>query len=143
MTPEIRRAALRAAAKAALVVSLGSLGALGCSGGARTAPSNTTATTPDPTPVAEATCDEYLAGLEVTKGPLPDGDPLKDAPAVYAAFVDVAARAAARTQECCTEQLARDNAQAAQRFECCSALGTAADAMACTPWGPPCPPAMA
>lgn len=145
MTPEIRRAALRAAAKAALVVSLGSLGSIGCSGGKSGGPStsSTSNTGGSTEPAAEVSCADYLAGLPVARtGELAADDPLKDRPDVYGAFASVADREAARTQTCCTEQLAADGSAAAQRWECCSAL-PAPDGMACTPWGPPCPPAMA
>jgi hypothetical protein len=141
MTPEIRRAALRAAAKAALVVSI-----TGCSGSPKAPPSNTSGGS-DSKPVAAASCADYLGSLAtIGHGELPDGDPLKGKTAVYGAFKDVAARSAPRTTECCTEELKAHGSSAKARFECCSALGdvpAGAEPSACTPWGPPCPPAMA
>jgi hypothetical protein len=76
---------------------------------------------------------------------LPDGDPLKGRHDQYGAFADPAARTAARTVACCTEVLAHDGTQADARWPCCSALAvtTGEQPMACTPWGPPCPPEMA
>lgn len=138
MSPEIRRAALRAAAKAAFVVSIG------CSSGAgKPAPSNVAGKTgPEP---AAASCAEYLAGLEVVqRDQLADDDPLKEAPELYGAFADRAARESARTRECCTEALA-EGGSGEPRWACCSALGNASGGQpgACIPWGPPCPPSMA
>ncbi len=137
MKPEIRRAALRAAAKAALVMTIG------CSGGKGSPPPSST--TPDPVPVAAgASCADHLGGLATAKPEaLAADDPLRSRGEVYGAFADVAARQSARTQECCAEALERDGSSAAQRWECCSALPATAQAMACTPWGPPCPPQMA
>jgi hypothetical protein len=144
MTPEIRRAALRAAAKAALVVSVG------CSGGAKTAPppENTTGSTGSAVAAAAPmSCADHLASL--AKGApesLPEGDPLRGKPGVYGeVYTDRAARESARTQECCTEEINNHGSQAQARWECCSALTAQTDksTAACTPWGPPCPPAMA
>lgn len=143
MTPEIRRAAVRAAAKVALVATLG------CSGGQRQPPQNTE---PGPAvPRAAPDCDEHLDKLEVVGlGKLADDDPLKNANA-FEAFKDIAARTTPRTTECCTQQLVAHGSSAKQRFACCSALDAAgipggvpegAEASACTPWGPPCPPEM-
>lgn len=133
MTTDVRRTALRAAAKCAIIVTLG------CGG--RTAPAQPE---PDVPPVAEPSCAEYLASLE-TVDQVPEGDPLHGQLDVYGAFADVEARSSARTRECCTEQLVAGGSGAAQRWECCSALGDVpegAEPSACTPWGPPCPPEM-
>ncbi|MBL9012762.1 MAG: hypothetical protein JNL83_01210 [Myxococcales bacterium] len=137
MTPEIRRAALRIAAKTALVVTIG------CSGGS----SSTKATPPantGGTAAAVVACDVHLGGLTtIEKDKLAADDPLKERMDVYGkVFANVADRTAPRTQECCNEQLAADGASSAQRWECCSALPANSQAMACTPWGPPCPPEM-
>ncbi len=91
-------------------------------------------------------CDQYLGSLATAKlGELKDGDPLKDKPGVYGAFADIKARGAARTTTCCTDELKMHGSSSKFRWECCSALGTepeGAEAAACTPWGPPCPPEM-
>ena len=141
MTPEIRKAAIRAAAKVALVVSVG------CSGGSAAAPPSNAATGPDPAPAA-ATCEAHLASLAVVKaGELAADDPLHDRNDVFGeVFADVAARHDAHTQQCCTEVLGDvDAASKPYRWECCSALASVGTAQpfACTPWGPPCPPTMA
>lgn len=137
MRSETRRAALRAAAKVAIVVSLG------C-GPPRAEPVVTRPPETTAEPASTPTCAEHLAGLEVvsTDG-LPEGDPLREEPNAYEAFVDVGARTDARTLECCTEGLVASGSGAPHRFACCSALGDVpegADPTACTPWGPPCPP---
>lgn len=144
MTPEIRRAALRAAAKTALVVSLGCSGS---SKGPQPTPTNVAPAPATEPAKTEPACDEYLASLATVKSreQLAEGDPLRDKPEVYAAFSDVALRESPKTKECCTAALVRDGAGAKQRFECCSALGDVPDGAtpsACTPWGPPCPPEM-
>lgn len=137
MTPEIRRAALRIAAKTALVVTIG------CSGGGsatKTAPPANTGGTPAPV----VACDAHLAGLAKTdRDKLAADDPLKERMDVYGqVFADVGERTSARTQECCHEELTANGASSALRWECCSALPRGSEAMACTPWGPPCPPEM-
>ena len=133
MTPEIRRAALLVAAKATMIASLG------CSGGRTPAPAA------EPAPAAPpVSCAEHLGALATAKpDQLPASDPLHGRANVYGAFTDVDARGSARTLECCDEELTRDGSGAAHRWECCSALPESkADALmiACTPWGPPCPP---
>ena len=144
MTPEIRRAALRMAAKAAM------LGAIGCSapappGAAMPTPPGNTA----PAPTAGASCEAYLGSLATydldVKAQLADDDPLKKRSDVYGAFARIADRSAPRTHACCTTQLVAAGSQAKQRWACCSALDAVpagADPSACSPWGPPCPPAM-
>jgi hypothetical protein len=139
MRPEIRRAALRAAAKAALVMSIG------CSSGPGSpAPSNTT-TTQGPQPAATS-CAAHLDALAVVKPEeLAADDPLHARMDVYGAFADRAARDSARTQACCEETMIADGSNAAHRWQCCSALASlpaGAEPSACTPWGPPCPPEM-
>jgi hypothetical protein len=141
MTPEIRRVALRAAAKAALVVSLA-----GCSGGTRSPappPANTTGRAADP--ITELACPAYLDGLATTtREALAKDDPLKKQVGVYGAFADVAARGSAKTKDCCTQDLKANGSSSKHRWACCSALGKPHDnGAACTPWGPPCPPEMA
>lgn len=142
MTPEIRRAAIRAAAKAALVAGLA-----GCGGDPKPAPAgpSNAATTEPAAPAAAVDCTTLLAGLATVKqDELPDGDPAKTRPDVYGAvFADRARREAPETQQCCTEELTRSGAQSKLRWECCSALPQDGQVgIACTPWGPPCPPAM-
>ncbi len=144
MTPEIRRAALRMAAKAAM------LGAIGCSAPAPHGPATTPAPgNAAPAPTAFASCDAYLGGLATydldVKSRLATDDPLKKRSDVYGAFASVAERSAPRTHECCTAQLVAAGSQAKQRWACCSALDAVpagAEPTACSPWGPPCPPAM-
>jgi hypothetical protein len=139
MRPDIRRAALRAAAKTALVVSFG------CSSSPpRPPPSNTVPADGTAARPAATSCAEYLAGLATgTREELAAGDPLHDRTDVFQVFTDVTARRSPRTRECCTEALEHDGAQAKPRWACCSALPDNAQPPACTPWGPPCPPAMA
>jgi len=133
MTPEIRRAALRAAAKVALVT------AVGC--GSSTAPPSNVSTAPP------QTCTQYLDTLKQVQSreELPADDPLRTKLAVYGAFADRTARESARTHECCTEEM-KGNAQGKHQWACCSALDNqvpeGAVAYGCTPWGPPCPPVM-
>ena len=137
MTPEIRKAALRIAAKTALVVTMG------CSGGGSSAkttpPANTGGTT-----AAVVACDAHLGGLAtIDKDQLAADDPLKARMDVYGkVFANVADRTAPRTTECCTEELTTNGSSSKLRWECCSALEPNAQAAACTPWGPPCPPEM-
>jgi hypothetical protein len=143
MTPQekatIRRAAVRMAAKtAAFVVTVG---AIGCSGGGKAAPSNVDKTTGG----TAGACEPYLAGLATAKPEaLPEGDELKTKPGVYGAFQDPAARSAPQTLSCCNADLKAHGAASKHRWACCSAVEGKPDAevMACTPWGPPCPPEM-
>ena len=140
MTPEIRRAALRIAAKTALVVTIGCSG----SGSSTTTSPSNVATGSAAQPVA---CDPHLSGLAtVEKDNLASSDPLRERMDVYGkVFADITARTSARTQECCTEELVTSGSSAKHRWECCSALGdvpAGAEPSACTPWGPPCPPEM-
>ncbi len=141
MTPEVRRTALRAAAKAALVVSIG------CGGGSKTAPpSNIGGTGPTPPAPVAGSCDEHLASLARGKpAALAPDDPVKARPDLYGeVFTDRAAREDARTQSCCAESLGDGAAESKYRWECCSAIADSMDKhhLACTPWGPPCPPEM-
>ena len=135
MTPEIRRAALRMAAKAALILSVG------C--GSSPPPAPVQNTTPA-TPVEEA-CEPYLGKLAVVqREDLAADDPLRQRNDVYGAFADAVARQSARTQQCCHEELDAKHAQAPHRWACCSAVAPGTEhGTACTPWGPPCPPEMA
>ena len=136
MTPQTRRAALRMAAKAAMVLTVG------CSGGQHaTPPPSNTAT---PTGSAPVACKPYLAGLAQSHvADLPADDPLHGKPDIYGAFTDIAARQSAQTQQCCADEL-NAGVESAYRWACCSALGHAPPnhLAACTPWGPPCPPEM-
>ncbi len=142
MSPEVRRAALLAAAKTTFIVSLG------CSSNVQPGASRPESVTPPAAP--EVSCAEHLGGLAQTKmgEALPASDPLHDKPGVYGAFTDIAARTSERTQQCCSEALTDGNGESAYRWACCSALidqnGQRPDDrfMACTPWGPPCPPAL-
>ena len=139
MTPEIRRAALRMAAKTAFVASIG------CSGGQAPRPTSNIAPANGS---AVADCATYLGGLASVDmdgvHTLASTDPLHDKPGVYGAFVDLTVRGSARTHECCNEELAK-GAGAPHRWACCSAVDNVVPAgggAACTPWGPPCPPEM-
>lgn len=141
MSPEVRRAALRTAAKATFIVSVG------CSNVPPPAAPAEPATAPVTAPVtvtttAPATCGEYLDGLaRVDHNGLAASDPLRERADVYGAFVDVTARSSERTQQCCLEELQRDSSGAAHRWACCSALAPQSNiGSACSPWGPPCPP---
>ncbi len=146
MSPEVRRAALLAAAKTTFIVSLG------CSSNLRpsspAAPSAAPEATPESTVTAKVLpCGQHLDALATAQPEqLPASDPLHDRPGVYGAFTDIAARGSERTRECCSEELTRDDSGAAHRWACCSALSDAngntpnAPGAACTPWGPPCPP---
>lgn len=138
MTPEIRKAALRIAAKAALVVTVG------CSGGGSSAKTTPPANAGGNAEAPVVACDAYLGGLAtVEKDKLASDDPLKQRMDVYGkVFANVAERSAPRTTECCNEELAAHGSSSKLRWECCSALDPNAQAMACTPWGPPCPPEM-
>ncbi|MCX5746404.1 MAG: hypothetical protein NT062_28335, partial [Proteobacteria bacterium] len=55
MKPEVRRAALRAAAKTAFVVSIGAVGAIGCGGTQPSPPANAVGSTPAPATTPPAT----------------------------------------------------------------------------------------
>jgi hypothetical protein len=136
MKLEVRRAALRAAFKTALVMTVG------CAGSAHPATENTGGSAAEAGSAAAPSCGTYLDGLATAKPvDLPDGDPLKGRMDVFGAFTDPAARVAARTQECCTKELDTVDANTPHRWACCSALDNKSGA--CTPWGPPCPPEMA
>lgn len=146
MTPEIRRKALRMAAKTAFVMSIGTSAGIagGCSGGATSgpAPSNVAVQ-----PV-EQPCPQYLDALEaVDMGDLPATDPLHGQLGYYGAFKDVAMRAAPHTQQCCKDELTTAGSSAKHRWACCSAIAKGempaeVRGSACTPWGPPVPPEM-
>src|SRR6202789_3333311 len=105
MTPEIRRAALRMAAKTAMVMTLGCRG----TDGARPNPA---APHPAANPYVSAPlpCDQFLAGLAAGEyDALAQDDPLRrdrfSGVGVYRAFLDIAARHSPRTHECCTAAL--------------------------------------
>lgn len=140
MKPETRKAALRAAARTALVVSLGAASA--CGGATPTAAVGNRDVGAAAAPL---TCDAYLDGLATTPvADLAKDDPLHGQPGVYVeAFADRTARASERTQQCCAEALAPPAGGGEHRWPCCNALPSDAQPMACTPWGPPCPPTMA
>ncbi len=154
MSPEIRRAALLIAAKTTILTTIGCSNGLSPAPGPAPTSDTPTAgspaaaapTTPAATPAATAQkpCAEHLDGLAtIDTSKLPNNDPLHGDTTVFGAFADVAARNDPRTQECCREELTRDNSAAAHRWACCSALpekDREGQAMACTPWGPPCPP---
>ena len=138
MTPEVRRAALRAAAKTAFVATL-----VGCSGASKPATEAPPSNAAPPAAAAPVSCAAHLDGLATAKPKdLPASDPLHGRNDVFGAFTDVAARSAARTVECCKETLEKDGAQAKHRWECCSTFAINEQPFACTPWGPPCPPEM-
>jgi len=138
VTPEIRKAALRAAAKAAVVGMLA-----GC-GGSEPKPAAPSNVARPEKPAASIDCATWLADLKTVKqDELPAGDPLKEKSDVYGAvFADRAARESPETQKCCTEELTANSAGSKLRWECCSALVVDPAGAACTPWGPPCPPEM-
>lgn len=145
MRPEIRRAAIRAAAKTALIAGLA-----GCSGDPKASTTSTpsnVATGDTAKPAAPVDCEAHLTGLKkMKKEELPDGDPVKERMDVYGeVFANRAEREAPETQKCCTEDLVKNGSRGSHRWECCSALADLpkdASPSACTPWGPPCPPAM-
>jgi hypothetical protein len=138
MTPEIRKAALRIAAKTALVVTIG------CSGGGSSTKATPPANTGGTAGAAVVACDAHLGALAtIEKDKLAADDPLKARMDVYGkVFANVGERTSPRTQECCTEHLDKGGSSSALRWECCSALPETASPSACTPWGPPCPPEM-
>lgn len=141
MTPEIRKAALRIAAKTALVVTMG------CSGGGSSAKATPPTNTGGTASAVVVACDAHLGGLaKIQKDQLAADDPLKARMDVYGeVFANVGERTAPRTQECCTEELVKHGTGSKFRWECCSALADVpqgAEPSACTPWGPPCPPEM-
>ena len=146
MSPEVRKAALRAAAKVAIVFSLGGCGAPAASTPTPAPPPDRGGGATQAPPPASVPCGTYLDGLALAanSAALPENDPLHGRPDVYGQpFADQTARSAPRTQECCTAELTADGANAAHRWSCCSAVPeTHAVVMACTPWGPPCPPEM-
>jgi hypothetical protein len=79
-------------------------------------------------------CDELLAASFPDAGAWPGADGQN-------ASTDVKA--------CCNEALVKDGAATRYRWSCCNAIGwgtgtptDAAIGAACTPWGPPVPPAM-
>jgi hypothetical protein len=135
MSPETRRAALLAAASTLVTT-------LACSSPPTPNDPATPATDP---PLSERACAKHLASLAMAHpDELPDGDPLKtNDGSIYGAFTDVAARSDPKTQRCCEASLTRGGPHSDHRWACCSALpGLPAVRMACTPWGPPCPPAL-
>ncbi|HEY4182228.1 MAG TPA: hypothetical protein VGM90_35535 [Kofleriaceae bacterium] len=140
MKLETRRAALRMAAKVALVATTAS-----CSGAPpRVEPSVQPTATEAAAKDTPETCTAYLDTLAMTDlgQPLPESDPLHGRNNVYGAFVDVAARSAPRTQDCCSGELDSDRGQSKHRWACCSALPAERQTIACSPWGPPVPPEM-
>lgn len=158
MSPDVRRAALLAAAKATFIVSLGC--ARNEPPGAPTGPTISTASTPmapepappppapapEPAPATpEIPCEQHLASLATAQiDELPANDPLRARHDVYGAFRDISARTDDRTVACCVAVL-RDHNGSDRRWPCCSSAlpSTLELEMACTPWGPPCPPALA
>lgn len=148
MTPEIHRAALRAAAKLALSAVV-----LGC-GGAAADTQNDPGASPTDTSAGDLTsrssgdvagyCHKHHAHEsqhqccvdEVATASFPK-DPH------FSANPDL--RVDALTRACCTV-LAKDADKTndfsfKERGECCAAIGWSA-AATCTPWGPPVPPEM-
>ena len=146
MTPEIQRAALRAAAKLAL-----SALAFGCGGVAATPDPGVTPTDTSaddlkygssdvpsyckkhhPGATEQQCCEDEVATAKFPKDPHPSTGP--------------DTRVDALTRACCTV-LAKDADEAQtfswpERTQCCEAIGWSA-AGTCTPWGPPVPPEMA
>ncbi|CAN5801391.1 hypothetical protein BH11MYX2_BH11MYX2_08110 [soil metagenome] len=145
MTPEVRRAALRMAAKVALVATT-----TGC-WTEPTHPGPAQPTARQDTHASADTCETYLdklgsvarAPMSTSTGPMEADDPLYNRNDVYGAFADVAARSAPRTQSCCSDEIAQGGS-GKHRWECCSAVpaSTGVNRIACTPWGPPSPPEM-
>ncbi len=152
MTPEIHRAALRAAAKLAFSVMVG-----GCGGATVETPPDPTGT-PGATPVdtsgddlsvsrgssVGSYCSKHHHGetqhacceAEVAGATFPKDARSSDKPDM---------RVDALTRACCTV-LAHDADKTQtfswpERTQCCEAIGWSA-AATCTPWGPPVPPAM-
>lgn len=137
MHPNVRSAALRAAAKTAIALSLagGTLAVLpGCSASHQ----------PSPAPVADAGasgCDERLAALELI-----DGGELGTT-----RFASDDARHDREVGDCCAalDERARIEGMAdidpALGLACCDVVVFAQgrvswSPLGCTPWGPPCPP---
>ncbi|MDC0672499.1 hypothetical protein [Nannocystis radixulma] len=142
MSPEVRRAALLAAAKTTLVT------AIGCSSAQPSA--SPTATNQPSAPAPASSPDECARHLDrlatVPREQLAADDPLRERMDVYGeVFADREARASEPTQACCRQELAREGANTPHRWSCCSALPQHENrelSLACTPWGPPCPPAL-
>ena len=159
MDERIRRAALRAAMKTAIIVSLS-----GCydmhsrptrvpitdagrvERDAAVAVVVDAPTAPDVPPLA---CDEHLAMLAITNPTPPD-----DRWAWGAQFTDEATRLDPLTGACCMElEVAADmgtldpSVGSPLRMACCDVVVNtqnlvSSSSLGCTPWGPPCPPEM-
>ncbi len=139
MSPDTHRQALLAAARVACAAAL-----ISC------APKTSSAPAPESLlPAALATCDATLAAVFPAK-PMPRDDAEQSEWDTYLAEVE-ARRSAAREQPeviaCCSDIAVSFGAdiEAAvgwtEREDCCEVLNWQGST-ACTPWGPPTPPAM-
>jgi hypothetical protein len=166
MDPRIRRAALRYAAKTAIVVSLSgcydSHGrppravALVDAAVARTdAPVWADVPPPDAPPslpdVGPVECEPLLASLAIT-----DPDPMEDRWHWGATFTDPAVHTDPAVGECCLAMEIRASEDpvggavdigSPLAMACCEVIVgdqhlVSSSSLGCTPWGPPCPPEM-
>jgi hypothetical protein len=146
MSPEIRREALMAAARIACAVAL-----VGCgpkSGAAVTPPTDGTPAVAQPAPAADpGSCEDTVAAaFAQPETPADDDDAGWEAhwAAQRAALAE--ARDNAEVVACCEQEIESklDDPSGAWDWEhlraCCDVTGM--ENVACTPWGPPTPPAM-
>src|SRR5579859_2395179 len=139
MTPEIRRAALRAAAKVALCTALPA-SALAC-GGSIASPSSTG----DPATAPAATAKPYAAPAESVVAACREEALSATFPTTLRPGPNADLRVDEATRDCC--QVLANHADLKMTFEwplrakCCDAIGWDA-AATCTPWGPPVPAPM-
>jgi hypothetical protein len=147
MTPDIQRAALRAAAKLALPAFLFACG----STASPPANDDSSTTSSSESDLSAATCskkvDRYCAAehpyetqVECCSDEVATADFPKDPPFSTKPDPNVDAL----TRGCCTvlaQAADTDPSTKWPRFSCCAAIGWDATG-SCTPWGPPVPPAM-
>ena len=121
-------AALRMASKVALSASVLACSAATTTPIGATPPSETTATTSAPPP-EKASCESVINQAFPTEGQYP-GTKKDVSPEVVA---------------CCRESLLKHQGSAPHRWDCCAQFDKSTSNeihAACTPWGPPTPPAM-
>lgn len=151
MQRNIHEAALRAAAKVAF--SVGVLG--GCSAPPPTAPTpdepaSTGSATPSPAPSSTSTGNRSDAAVPppTDAAPPPQGcEALLDVTfPTGGEFPPVAREVSAEVRSCCVDLLLNTpEPMGTHRWDCCANVPleeNEAVAVACTPWGPPVPPAM-
>ncbi len=148
MRREVHRKALRAASNVAFSVAL-----IGCGAASEDAKS-TNGDTPDDGTAATAAESELRAkpkhGASCHDGGAADAKPADCKTVVDAAFPTAGdypgtkQDVSSEVQACCLEMLTTSGATiGVHRWDCCANVPSGSNVMAaCTPWGPPVPPAM-